>query len=91
MKVGIQYASGGVPAIDQPEYGSLLNWSAALVVILVTLGLKFYARGMLAVSAVLLGIIAGIFLCVTNWNDSRFESIGSELGKSLLCCVPIPI
>ncbi len=59
VKVGIQYAVGGVPAINQPEYGSLLNWSAALVVIIVTLGLKFYARGMLAVSAVLLGIIVG--------------------------------
>ena len=59
VKVGIQYAAGGVPAIGQPEYGSLLNWSAALVVVVVTLGLKFYARGMLAVSAVLLGIIAG--------------------------------
>jgi xanthine/uracil permease len=42
VKVGIQYAAGGVPAIDQPEYGSLLNWSAALVVIFVTLALKFY-------------------------------------------------
>ena len=48
-----------MPAIDHPEYGSLLNWSAASVVIIVTLGLKFYARGMLAVSAVLLGIIVG--------------------------------
>ena len=33
VKVGIQYAAGGIPAIDKPEYGSLLNWSAALIVI----------------------------------------------------------
>ena len=59
VKVGIQYAAGGVPAIDQPEYGSLLNWSAALVVIIVTLALKFFTKGMLSVSAVFLGIIAG--------------------------------
>ncbi|MEZ5930370.1 MAG: nucleobase:cation symporter-2 family protein [Alphaproteobacteria bacterium] len=59
VKVGIQYAAGGVPAVDQPEYGSLLNWSAALVVIIVTLLLKFFARGMLSVSAVLVGMIAG--------------------------------
>ncbi len=25
VKVGIQYVSGGVPAIDQPEHGSLLK------------------------------------------------------------------
>ncbi len=59
VKVGIQYAAGGVPAIGTPEYGSLLNWSAALVVIVVTLGLKFFTRGMLSISAVLLGLIVG--------------------------------
>ncbi len=61
VKVGIEYAAGGVPAkqFDNPEYGSLLNWSAAFVVIVVTLGLKFFARGMLSVSAVLVGILAG--------------------------------
>ncbi len=61
VKVGIQYAAGGVPAVNQPEYGSLLNWSAALVVILVTLGLKFFTRGMLSVSAVLIGLVVGYF------------------------------
>ena len=59
VKVGIQYSAGGVPAIGTPEYGSLLNWSAAIVVIIVTLGLKFFTRGMLSVAAVLLGLIAG--------------------------------
>lgn len=59
VKVGIQYAAGGVPAIGTPEYGSLLNWSAALVVIFVTLGLKFFTGGMLSISAVLIGLIAG--------------------------------
>jgi xanthine/uracil permease len=59
VKVGIQYAAGGVPAIGTEEYGSLQNWTVAGVVILVTLGLKFFARGMLSVSAVLLGLLAG--------------------------------
>ncbi len=59
VRVGIQYAAGGVPAIGTPEYGSLLNWSAAIVVILVTLGLKFFTHGMLSVSAVLIGLIVG--------------------------------
>jgi NCS2 family nucleobase:cation symporter-2 len=59
VKVGIQYAAGGVPAMDKPEYGSLLNWSAAVVVIMVTLGLKFFARGMLSISAVLIGLLVG--------------------------------
>ncbi|MGV6849229.1 MAG: uracil-xanthine permease family protein [Marinibacterium sp.] len=61
VKVGIEYSAGGVPAKARglEEYGSLLNWSAALVVIVVTLALKFFGRGMLSVSAVLIGIIAG--------------------------------
>ena len=57
--VGIQYAAGGVPLVGTPEYGAMQHWGLALVVIAVTLGLKFFARGMLSVSAVLLGLLAG--------------------------------
>ena len=59
VKVGIQYAAGGVPAMGKPEFGSLQNWSVALVVIFVTLGLKFFTRGMVSIAAVLLGLIVG--------------------------------
>lgn len=64
VKVGIQYAAGGVPAIGTEEYGSLLNWSAALVVIFVTLGLKFFTKGMLSISAVLIGLIVGYIYAI---------------------------
>jgi xanthine permease len=59
VKVGIQYAAGGVPAIGKAEYGSLQNWAVAGSVIVVTLGLKFFARGMWSVGAVLIGLIVG--------------------------------
>lgn len=59
IKVGIQYAAGGVPAIGTEDFGSLQNWAMALVVILVTLGLKFFTKGFLSLSAILLGLIAG--------------------------------
>jgi len=59
VRVGVQYAAGGVPAIGTPDYGSLRNWTVAGVVILTTLGLKFFARAMLSVSAVLVGLAAG--------------------------------
>ena len=59
VKVGIQYAAGGVPAIGTEEYGSLQNWFVAIVVIVVTLALKSFARGMLSVSAVLIGLLVG--------------------------------
>ena len=52
VRVGIQYSAGGVPLIGKPEYGTLVHWGLALLVIAVTLGLKFFARGMLSVAAV---------------------------------------
>ena len=64
VKVGIQYAAGGVPLIGKPEYGSLSNWSLALIVIAVTIGLKFFTRGMLSVAAVLLGLLAGYVVAI---------------------------
>jgi NCS2 family nucleobase:cation symporter-2 len=89
VKVGIQYAAGGVPAINSPEYGSLLNWSAALVVIIVTLGLKFYARGMLAVSAVVIGIIAGYFYALAMGMIS-FDGIAASWSRAAPIAFPEP-
>lgn len=89
VKVGIQYSAGGVPAIGKPEYGSLLNWSAALVVILVTIGLKFYARGMLSVSAVLLGILAGYAYALVV-GMVTFEGIGTSWERASVFAAPIP-
>ena len=89
VKVGIQYAAGGVPAIDAPEYGSLLNWSAALVVIIVTLALKFYARGMLAVSAVVIGILAG-YLYALIMGMVTLDGIATSWGRAAPLALPVP-
>ncbi len=89
VKVGIQYSAGGIPAIDKPEYGSLLNWSAALVVVFVTLGLKFFTRGMLSVSAVFIGIIVG-YLYALMVGMVTFEGIGTSWGRAATFAAPIP-
>lgn len=89
VKVGIQYAAGGVPAISKPEYGSLLNWSAALVVIFVTLGLKFYAKGMLAVSAVVIGIIVGYFYAMAM-GMVTVEGIATSWSRAAPVAFPVP-
>ena len=86
LKVGIQYAAGGVPAIGKPEYGSLLNWSVALVVIVVTLGLKFFARGMVSVAAVLLGLIAGYVVALALGMVS-FDAV----GRATVFALPNPM
>jgi NCS2 family nucleobase:cation symporter-2 len=89
VKVGIQYAAGGVPAIGTEEYGSLLNWSAALVVIVVTLGLKFFTRGMLSISAVLIGLIVGYFYAI-GVGMLSFESIAGSWNNSAAFALPDP-
>ncbi|WP_171241078.1 nucleobase:cation symporter-2 family protein [Ruegeria sp. HKCCA5491] len=89
VKVGIQYAAGGVPAIGTPEYGSALNWSAALVVIIVTLALKFFTRGMLSVSAVLIGLVAGYGYALMV-GMVTFEAIGTSWDRAASFALPVP-
>ena len=85
VKVGIQYSAGGVPNIGKPEYGSLQSWSMAFVVIIVTLGLKFFAKGMWSVAAVLIGLIAGyIFAFVLG------EVSFGNVGKAAVFALPDP-
>jgi xanthine permease len=45
-------------------FGSFNQWLPALVVILVTLAIKFFTRGFLAVAAVLVGILAGYIVAL---------------------------
>ena len=76
VRVGIQYAAGGVPLIGKPEYGTLAMWFPALVVIAVTLGFKFFARGLASIAAVLIGLIAG-YLVALAMGQVSFGSVGN--------------
>ncbi len=59
IPVGIEYAAGGVPMKGKPEFGGAGHWTLALVVVVVTLLIKFFAKGFMSSAAVLLGILAG--------------------------------
>lgn len=85
VRVGIQYAAGGLPAIGTPEYGSLQNWTVAGVVILTTLAFKFFARGMLSVSAVLVGLAAGYAVA---WAMGMVEF--GTVGLAAMISLPDP-
>ncbi|MAY86653.1 MAG: uracil permease [Pseudooceanicola sp.] len=91
VKVGIEYAAGGVPAkaSGAESYGSLRSWSAALVVIFVTLGLKFFARGMLSISAVLVGILVG-YLYALGIGMLSVEAIGTSWTRAASFALPDP-
>lgn len=75
MRVGINWAAGGVPTFTQmvdgkptqvpnPDYGSPLNLGIALVVLVAVMLLTKYGRGIIANIAVLLGIVLGCVICV---------------------------
>ena len=85
VKVGIQYAAGGVPLIGKPAFGSMAMWFPALVVIAVTLALKFFTKGMLSVAAVLIGIIVG-YVVAYLMGQVNFGNV----GRAALFQVPMP-
>lgn len=64
IPVGIQYAAGGVPLMGKPEFGGLNHWFLALTVVVVALGFKFFAKGMLSTAAILIGLIAGYVVAI---------------------------
>ena len=77
IKVGIEYAAGGAGDFNRskPEWGGLQNWSVALVVIIVTLGFKFFTKGFWSVAAVLVGLIAG-YLGAMALGMVSFDGVG---------------
>lgn len=85
VKVGIQYAAGGVPKMGKPEFGTMAMWFPALVVIVVTLGIKFFTRGFMAVAAVLIGIIAG-YIVAYLMGQVNFGNV----GKASMFAMPVP-
>ncbi len=85
VKVGIQYAAGGVPAIGKPEYGSLQNWLVAGIVIVTTLGLKFFARGMWSVAAILIGLMVGYVVALAMGMVSF-----ANVGRAAVFALPNP-
>ncbi|MEM7546314.1 MAG: nucleobase:cation symporter-2 family protein [Pseudomonadota bacterium] len=66
IPVGIKYAAGGAAKfqMEADSFGSLMHWSVALTVILVALGIKFFAGKALSASAILIGLIAGYLMAL---------------------------
>ena len=87
VKVGIEYAAGGAGDFNRgkPEWGGMRNWGVAGVVIFVTLGLKFFTRGMLSMAAVLIGIIAGYIVAYALGMISF-----ANVGRAGMFMIPNP-
>lgn len=76
MRIGVQYSAGGVPAIGTPAFGAGTSWLLAAVVVLATLGLKFFARGIWSTASVLLGLLAGYAVALAMGRIS-FAAVAS--------------
>ena len=85
VKVGIQYAAGGVPLMGKPAFGSMAMWGPALVVIFVTLAMKFFTKGMTSVAAVLIGMVAGYVVAYAMGQISF-----GNVGKAAVFAMPMP-
>lgn len=64
IPVAIKYAAGGAAKfqMEAESFGSLMHWSVALTVVVVSLVLKFFTKGLLSNAAILIGLIAGYIL-----------------------------
>lgn len=61
LPVSIDWAAGGAGASD---YGSLANVSIAMTVMMVTLLLNRYGKGILSSASILIGMVVGYIICI---------------------------
>lgn len=61
IPVAIKYAAGGAATfqMEAESFGSLMHWTVAMTVVVVALALKFFTKGTLSNSAILIGLIVG--------------------------------
>ena len=61
IPVAIKYAAGGAAKfqMEAESFGSLMHWSVAMTVVIVSLLIKFFTKGFISNAAILLGLIAG--------------------------------
>jgi len=74
-----------VPKMGKPEFGTVAMWTPALVVVVVTLGIKFFTKGFMAVAAVLIGIIAG-YIVAMMMGQVNFGNV----GRAAMFSLPVP-
>jgi len=88
IPTGIKYAAGGVPAFDNgaPEFGAWNHWLLAITVIVVSLGLKFFAKGMMSSAAILIGLVVGTLVAIPLGMLNM-----SGVGRAAWFSIPTPL
>lgn len=79
LPVSIDWAAGGVGAAD---YGSLRNISIAMFVMLITILLNRYGKGIVSSASILIGMIVGYIICIPL-GMVDFSSVGQASWVAL--------
>ena len=89
IPVAIKYSAGGAAQfqMEAESFGSLKHWSVALTVIIVAIGFKFWAKGIMSAAAILIGLIAGYLLALVMGMVS-FNAVGNAAWITGLQVLP---
>ena len=74
IPIGIKYAAGGAGPV--PDFGAFNHLGLALLVIIVTLVVKFKTKGFLSASAILIGLVTGYIVAIPM-GMVDFSRVGS--------------
>lgn len=64
IPIGIQFVGGGVGSQSDPNFGAIANIVIGLIVFLVIIALKQFAKGFWSISSILIGIIVGYIVAI---------------------------
>ena len=89
IAVGIKYAAGGAADFQMAaeSFGSMAHWGPALTVIFVALGFKFWTKGTLSASAILIGLIAGYLVAMATGLVS-IEGVSGKMEGAASLALP---
>ncbi len=89
IPVAIKYAAGGAASfqMEAESFGSLKHWSVALTVVVVSLGCKFFGKGLVSTAAILIGLIAGYIVAYVSGMVS-FAAVGKASWVALPKVLP---
>ncbi|MEH6832366.1 uracil-xanthine permease family protein [Sulfitobacter sp.] len=89
IPVAIKYAAGGAAPfqMEAESFGSLMHWSVALSVVIVSLLFKFFTKGTLSNSAILIGLIVGYLLALA-FGMVNFSAVGKASWFTNISALP---
>lgn len=79
IPVAMDWAAGGVGSKD---YGSLKNIGISLVIMMITLLINHYGKGLISSASILIGMVVGYLICIPL-GMVNFASVGSASLISL--------